>query len=31
MSGERGFGRGMGGSKLGIGGPSNCHCPTCGY
>jgi len=30
MSG-RGFGRGRGGRRQGVGGPSHCVCPKCGY
>ena len=26
-----GYGRGKGGPRQGIGGPSNCRCPSCGY
>jgi ssDNA-binding Zn-finger/Zn-ribbon topoisomerase 1 len=28
---SRGFGRGRGGPRQGIGGPGSCRCPTCGY
>jgi len=31
MSKGRGFGRGRGGAGQGIGGPSSCICPKCGY
>lgn len=32
MSGRgRGFGRGRGGPRQGIGGPASCRCPQCGY
>ncbi|MBE0520206.1 hypothetical protein IBX35_04100 [Candidatus Bathyarchaeota archaeon] len=27
----RGFGRGRGGRRQGVGGPSQCVCPKCGY
>jgi len=28
---RRGFGRGRGGGRQGVGGPSHCICPKCGY
>ena len=28
---SRGYGRGRGGARQGIGGPSMCKCPVCGY
>jgi len=31
MSKGRGFGRGRGGARQGIGGPPSCKCPKCGY
>jgi hypothetical protein len=31
MSGRRGFGRGTGGARQGIGGPPACKCPKCEY
>ena len=31
MSKGRGFGRGRGGARQGIGGPPSCRCPKCGY
>jgi len=27
----RGYGRGRGGPRQGVGGPANCVCPKCGY
>jgi hypothetical protein len=27
---SRGYGRGRGGTRQGIGGPPNCKCPVCG-
>jgi len=31
MSRGRGFGKGRGGQRQGIGGPANCSCPKFGY
>jgi hypothetical protein len=30
MKMSRGYGRGRGGTRQGIGGPPNCKCPVCG-